>query len=159
MIIQINLFLFPKKRRLYDRKKTRLHSKKSKRLKRTAALEAKDPNSYIPIYSPKRLRRMGQQGERTHYPTRWCVNEPDAWFSSQRTVVRANKKQTYLKGGRELGNYVYTIAKQPRRRLTQLYLHSPNFKHILNWITRTAYITIMPKILKHILQYRYWYCN
>ena len=99
MIIQINLFLFPKKRRLYDRKKTRLHSKKSKRLKRTAALEAKDPNSYIPIYSPKRLRRMGQQGERTHYPTRWCVNEPDAWFSSQRTVVRANKKQTYLKGG------------------------------------------------------------
>ena len=39
-------------------------------MKQTAALETKDPNSYIPIYSPKRLRRMGQQGERTHYPTR-----------------------------------------------------------------------------------------
>ena len=49
-------------------KTTRIHSEKSRRLKRTAALEAKDPNSYIPIYSPKRLRRMGQQGERTHYP-------------------------------------------------------------------------------------------
>ena len=81
-------------------KTTRIHSEKSRRLKRTAALETKDPNSYIPIYSPKRLGRMGrQQGERAHHPTRWCVNEPDAWFSSQRTVVRANKKQTYLKGG------------------------------------------------------------
>lgn len=80
-------------------KTTRIHSEKSRRLKRTAALEAKDPNSYIPIYSPKRLGRMGrQQGERTHHPTRWCVNEPDAWFSSQRTVVRANKKQAYLNG-------------------------------------------------------------
>ena len=38
-------------------------------MKQTAALETKDPNSYIPIYSPKRLGRMGrQQGERTHYP-------------------------------------------------------------------------------------------
>ena len=37
-------------------------------MKQTAALETKDPNSYIPIYSPKRLGRMGrQQGERTHY--------------------------------------------------------------------------------------------
>ena len=50
-------------------KTTRIHSEKSRRLKRTAALETKDPNSYIPIYSPKRLGRMGrQQGERTHYP-------------------------------------------------------------------------------------------
>ena len=38
-------------------------------MKQTAALETKDPNSYIPIYSPKRLGLMGrQQGERTHYP-------------------------------------------------------------------------------------------
>lgn len=29
----------------------------------------------------------------------------------------------------------------------------------ISLITRTAYITLMPKILKHILQYRYWYCN
>ena len=37
-------------------------------MKQTAALETKDPNSYIPIYSPKRLGRMDrQQGERTHY--------------------------------------------------------------------------------------------
>ena len=34
-------------------KTTRIHSEKSRRLKRTAALETKDPNSYIPIYSPK----------------------------------------------------------------------------------------------------------
>ena len=107
-------------------KTTRIHSEKSRRLKRTAALETKDPNSHIPIYSPKKLGRMDrQQGERTHYPTRWCVNEPDAWFSSQRTVVRANKKQAYLKGVWELGNCVYAIAKQPRKRLTRLYLHSP----------------------------------
>lgn len=40
-------------------------------MKQTAALETKDPNSYIPIYSPKRLGRMGrQQGERAHHPTR-----------------------------------------------------------------------------------------
>ena len=38
-------------------------------MKQTAALETKDPNSYIPIYSPTRLGRMDrQQGERTHYP-------------------------------------------------------------------------------------------
>ena len=38
-------------------------------MKQTAALETKDPNSYIPIYIPKRLVRVGrQQGERTHHP-------------------------------------------------------------------------------------------
>ena len=42
-------------------KTTRIHSEKSRRLKRTAALETKDPNSYIPIYSPKRLGHMGKQ--------------------------------------------------------------------------------------------------
>ena len=34
-------------------KTTRIHSEKSRRLKRTAALKTKDPNSYIPIYSLK----------------------------------------------------------------------------------------------------------
>ena len=106
-------------------KTTRIHSEKSRRLKRTAALETKDPNSYIPIYSPKRLGRMGrQQGERTHYPTRWCVNEPDAWFSSQRTVVRSNKKQAYLKGVAGVRELRVRYRKTARKRLTQLYLHS-----------------------------------
>ncbi|MCM1708097.1 hypothetical protein [Phocaeicola massiliensis] len=41
------------KRRLYNRKNNKVHSEKSRRLKRTAALETKDPNSYIPIYSLK----------------------------------------------------------------------------------------------------------
>ena len=34
-------------------KTTRIHSEKSRRLKRTAALKTKDPNFYIPIYSLK----------------------------------------------------------------------------------------------------------
>ncbi|MCE8729801.1 hypothetical protein K0F29_16730 [Phocaeicola vulgatus] len=59
----------PEKEDYTTGKTTRIHSEKSKRMKQTAALETKDPNSYIPIYSPKRLGRMGrQQGERTHYP-------------------------------------------------------------------------------------------
>ena len=82
-------------------------------------------NIRLPIYSPKRLGHMGkQQGERTHYPTRWCVNEPDAWFSSQRTVVRANKKQAYLKGVAGVRELRVRYRKTARKRLTQLYLHS-----------------------------------
>ncbi len=44
-------------------KTTRIHSEKSRRLKRTAALETKDPNSHIPIYSPKKLGRMANGSE------------------------------------------------------------------------------------------------
>lgn len=57
------------KRRLYDRKNNKDPLGEKQAMKQTAALETKDPNSYIPIYSPKRLGRMDrQQGERTHYP-------------------------------------------------------------------------------------------
>lgn len=56
-------------KRLYDRKNNKAPLGEKQAMKQTAALETKDPNSYIPIYSPKRLGRMGrQQGERTHYP-------------------------------------------------------------------------------------------
>ena len=63
------LQLFPEKED-YTTGKTERHPLGEKQaMKQTAALETKDPNSYIPIYSPKRLGRMDrQQGERTHYP-------------------------------------------------------------------------------------------
>ena len=69
--IQIRSPHLVRKKRLYDRKNNKDPLGEKQAMKQTAALETKDPNSYIPIYSPKRLGRMGrQQGERTHYPTR-----------------------------------------------------------------------------------------
>ncbi len=67
--IQIRSPHLVRKKRLYDRKNNKDPLGEKQAMKQTAALETKDPNSYIPIYSPKRLGRMGrQQGERTHYP-------------------------------------------------------------------------------------------
>lgn len=67
--IQIRSPHLVRKKRLYDRKNNKAPLGEKQAMKQTAALETKDPNSYIPIYSPKRLGRMGrQQGERTHYP-------------------------------------------------------------------------------------------
>ena len=43
------LILVSEKKRIIRPEKTRLHSKKSKRLKRTAALEAKNPNTYLQL--------------------------------------------------------------------------------------------------------------
>lgn len=52
-LIQIDypnkLILVSEKKRIIRPEKTRLHSKKSKRLKRTAALEAKNPNTYTAL--------------------------------------------------------------------------------------------------------------
>ena len=67
--IQIRSPHLVRKKRLYDRKNNKDLLGEKQAMKQTAALETKDPNSYIPIYSPKRLGRMDrQQGERTHYP-------------------------------------------------------------------------------------------
>ena len=67
--IQIRSPHLVRKKRLYDRKNNKDPLGEKQAMKQTAALETKDPNSYIPIYSPKRLGRMDrQQGDRTHYP-------------------------------------------------------------------------------------------